>query len=330
MRIHRASRLIALLSGVGVLLALTLTAEAASPVPSKGKALFERNCAVCHGDDGNADTPVSRLLSPRPRNFTDPVEMARVTTDRMYRAIKEGRPGTAMAHWADVLSEAEIGDVIDYIHTLASYGQTAPLSAERMSLEVGRRIYAKDCASCHGASGRADTEMAKVLKPPPAVLSDPMGMVRLEDGALYMAIYRGRPGTAMGGWRDILTPAEIIDLMRYVRTLAVPLPAGMTPGELDVRVGEQIYQKYCVGCHGEQGDGKTPLGSQLHPHPRDFTSAGLMAATNDQELAHSITRGLPGSAMAPWEGVLSKQDIQRVIRYIRARFTRLAANQPAK
>ena len=113
----------------------------------------------------------------------------------------------------------------------------------------------------------------------------------------------------MGGWRDILTPAEIIDLMRYIRTLVGPLPVAMTPGEFDVRVGEQIYQKYCIGCHGEQGDGQTPLGSQLIPHPRDFTSAGLIAATKDPELAHSITRGLPGSAMAGWERVLSKQDI---------------------
>lgn len=317
------SNLIALLLGAGLWLAIPLAAGAAAPAQPKGQALFERNCSVCHGKDGRADAPVSGLLSPRPRNFTDPVEMGRVTVDRMYRAIKEGRPGTAMAPWVDVLSETEIGDVIDYIHSLGRSGQ---LSGEKLSFEIGRRIYSKDCASCHGATGRADTEIAKILKPSPADLSDPIRMARLNDGRLYMAIFRGRPGTAMGGWREILAPAEIIDLMRYVSTLAAPLPAGTTPVDVDVRVGEQVYQEYCIACHGERGNGQTPLGRQLDPHPRDFTSIAVRAPGDDERLTNSITRGRSGTAMAPWDGVLTKEDIRRVIVYIRQRFTKTAAN----
>ena len=322
MNFPRASRLLALLAGLASSLALPLAAVAAAPADSRGKALFERNCSVCHGIDGRANTPVSQLLSPRPRNFTDPVEMGRVSVERMYQAIKEGRPGTAMAPWAGVLSELEIGDIMDYIRSLGSPGQLTPAS---LSLEIGRRIFAKNCAPCHGAAGRADTEAAKVLKPPPSSLSDPIRLARLDDGRLYLTIFRGRPGTAMGGWRDILAPTEIIDLMRYVRTLAAPLPAGMTPGDLDLRVGEQIYQAYCVECHGERGNGETPLGGHLSPHPRDFTSAALMAAASDEQLAQSISRGRPGTAMAPWEGVLTRDDTRRVIAYIRQRFTTGAA-----
>jgi len=318
----RTSKLAALLLAIASLLALPLTGRAASPGEARGKALFERNCSVCHGVDGRANTPVSQLLTPPPRNFTDPVDMGRVTTDRMYRAIKEGRPGTAMAAWSTVLGEMEIGDVIDYIR---GFGASAQLAPAKLSLEIGRRIYAKDCASCHGASGRADTEAAKVLKPAPSSLSDPIRLARLDDGRLYLAIFRGRPGTAMGGWREILDPAEIIDLMRYVRTLAAPLPAGMTPAELDVRVGEQIYATYCVDCHGERGNGETPLGSHLSPHPRDFTAKALMASAGDEQLANSISRGRPGTAMAPWEGILTGDDVRRVVAYIRQRFAAGAA-----
>jgi len=310
-----------LLLGVGLVWA---TSPAAQPsrlsAHERGKALYEKNCAVCHGDDGQADTPVGRMLKPRPRNFADPIEMARLTVDRIYRAIKEGKPGTAMAAWKQVLTEIEIGDVIDHIHGLSSIRKTPALSAERLSLEVGRRIYDRECAYCHGIDGRANTEVAKVLDPPPPNFADPVVMARLDDGRIYMAIYRGRPGTAMGGRGELLAPAEIIDVMRYIRTLVQPLAAGMTPARLDVRVGEQIYRQYCIACHGERGDGRTALGQQLLPPPRDFTRTSEMASISDHDLAQTIMRGIPGSAMAPWEGVLNKEDIRRVVLFIRQSF----------
>jgi cytochrome c oxidase cbb3-type subunit III len=301
-------------------------ALAAQPAPltahERGRALYERHCAVCHGADGRGDTPVGRLLKPRPRNFTDPIEMARLTVDRIYRAIKEGRPGTAMASWKDVLTETEIGDVIDTVHGFSSAGKAAPFSAERLSLEVGRRIYERECAYCHGIDGRADTEVAKVLNPPPRNFADPVAMARVDDGRMYMAIYRGRPGTAMGGRGELLTGPEIIDVMRYVRTLVRPPAAGMTPAQLDVRVGEQIYRQHCVACHGEHGDGRTSVGAHLVPPPRDFTRTREMAAIGDAELAQAIMHGVPGTAMAPWEGVLNKEDVRRVMLFIRRSFPR--------
>jgi mono/diheme cytochrome c family protein len=296
--------------------------DASAPSPSeRGKALYEQHCAVCHGKDGHADTPVARLLNPPPRVFADPIEMGRVSVDRMYRAIKEGRPGTAMAAWAQVLTETEIGDVIDYVHGLDTPQGTEPLSAERLSFEIGRRLYERNCASCHGARGHADTEFARLLNPKPRSFADPIRVARLDDGRMYLAIFRGRPGTAMGGWGSLLSPAEIIDLMRFIRTLAEPLPAGTTPAQLDVRVGEQVYQTYCVPCHGAEGNGQTPLGQQLTPHPRDFTATQLMASRDDKQLTESVMHGVPGTAMAPWDGVLNKEDVRRVILFIRERFS---------
>lgn len=309
---------------LGLSLAWVAPLVAQAPAPSayeRGKTLYETHCAVCHGVDGRADTPVGRLLKPRPRNFGDPVEMARLTVDRTYQAIKEGRPGTAMAAWEQVLTETQIGDVLDYIHSLASpRGRVA--SAEQLSLEVGRRLYERECAVCHGVDGRADTEAAKVLHPSPSRFSDPTEMARLDDGRMYSAIKLGRPGTAMGGWGELLSPAEIIDMMRYIRTLVQPPRAGMTTAQLDVSVGEQIYYQHCMVCHGEKGNAQTPLGQSLVPHPRDFTRAREMASISDKQLAQAIALGRPGTAMAPWRGVLNSEDIRRVILFIRRTFQR--------
>ena len=320
---RKATSLLAALLGATFGCVTPLAAQPpAGSAHERGRGLYAQHCAVCHGDDGRADTPVGRLLSPRPRNFADPVEMARLTVDRIYRAIKEGKPGTAMAPWKQVLTETQIGDVIDYVHDLASAAGTTPLRGEQLSLAVGRRIYERECASCHGVEGRADTEVARVLNPPPRNFADPIAMARVDDGRMYMAIYRGRPGTAMGGRGELLAPAEVIDVMRYIRTLVRPLPGGMTPAQLDLRVGEQIYRQYCLACHGEKGDGRTSVGRHLAPPPRDFTRTAEMAVLTDGDLGQAILRGVPGSAMAPWEGVLNKDDVRRVLVFIRRTFPR--------
>lgn len=319
----RAFHLVELLVlGISLGWVAPLAAQPPSPPPhERGKTLYEARCAVCHGVDGRADTPVGRMLKPRPRNFADPVDMARLTVDRIYLAIKEGRPGTAMAAWGEVLTETEIGDVIDHVHSLAS-AQALTLPPAQLSIEVGRRIYERECAFCHGMDGRADTAAAKVLNPAPRHFSDPIEMARLDDGRMYSAIKLGRPGTAMGGRGELLSPAEIIDVMRYIRTLVQPLPAGMTQARLDAMVGEQIYRQHCVLCHGENGDGRTTLGQSLFPHPRDFTRSQEMASRSDKDLARAIARGSPGTAMAPWRGVLNSEDIRRVILFIRQSFQR--------
>ena len=290
----------------------------AQDVRTTGKSLYDRRCATCHGVSGRADTPIAKLLQTPPRNFSDPVEMARLTDDQMYQAIKEGRPGTAMPAWGPVLSALQIGDLMDHIRSL-----TAPrpptLTAEQLSVEIGRRIYKRDCAECHGTDGHSDTNAAKVLRPAPIKFADPVAMARLDDGRMYSAIKLGRPGTSMGGWGGLLNPAEIIDVMRYVRTLEEPLPAVVTKMELDVLVGEGIYRQNCVSCHGEKGDANTDLGRALVPHPRNFTKA-KQADLGPKEMAEDIAHGEPGTAMAPWNGILSPEDIRRVTLFIRRTF----------
>jgi len=252
---------------------------------SSGKQLYDHDCAFCHGVDGLADTPVGRILEPRPRRFADPVEMARVTDDQIYRAIKEGVPGTAMASWGNTLSEPEIGNVMDYIHELAvsASGTGKPISEEQLSLEVGQRIYDKECAFCHGLTGHADTDAARVLVPPPRAFADPIQMARVDDGRLYAAIKLGRPGTAMASWGSLMTPVEIIDVMRYIRSLQEPLPEGVTVESIEITVGGNIYKRYCLSCHGANGDADTTLGRVLVPRPRDFTDGEAMASLSDQQ-----------------------------------------------
>lgn len=308
-------RICLLITVLGAVLTWAVPLAADPPAPGvreRGKVLYEKHCAYCHGLDGRADTPVGRLLKPRPRNFADPVEMARVTRDRIYRAIRDGRQGTAMPAWEGVLGETQMGDMTDYIQSLVP-PLPRTLSAGELSLEIGRRIYERECAICHGTDGRADTKAAKILIPRPRNLADPIEMGRVDDGRMYAAIKLGRPGTGMAGWGELLSPVEIIDLMRYIRSLVQPLPGAMTRAKLDLAVAGKIFEQHCVTCHGEKGDGQTPLGRSLVPPARNLKLTQL----TDREMAQVIARGRAGTAMAPWGGILNSEDIRRVIFFIR-------------
>jgi mono/diheme cytochrome c family protein len=71
--------------------------------------------------------------------------------------------------------------------------------------------------------------------------------------------------------------------------------------------GKALYDKYCVQCHGEKGDGQGPAAIHLRPMPRDFTRGKFKVRTTPngalpthQDLMHIIKRGMPYSSMPSW------------------------------
>ena len=71
-RPHRAARTLfasACLVAVA-LLAVASPAGAQQGDAQAGKAVYEKKCALCHGEKGDGKEPAADLLDPRPRDFT--------------------------------------------------------------------------------------------------------------------------------------------------------------------------------------------------------------------------------------------------------------------
>jgi len=73
-------------------------------------------------------------------------------------------------------------------------------------------------------------------------------------------------------------------------------------------VGKVLYRRYCVGCHGPQGDGNGENAAWIDPKPRDFTAAVFKCRSTptgtlptDQDLFDAITRGFVTTNMPPWK-----------------------------
>jgi len=64
-------------------------------------------------------------------------------------------------------------------------------------VQVGAKIYAENCASCHGATGHGDGIAGKALDPPPIAFTDKERASQRSIFALYQAVSQGIAGTAM-------------------------------------------------------------------------------------------------------------------------------------
>jgi len=91
----------------------------------------------------------------------------------------------------------------------------------------------------------------------------------------------------------------------------------------DANAGKAVYERKCLLCHGEKGDGKGPAGELLRPAPRDFTSGvyKIRSTSNkvpaDKDVFDIITRGMPGTSMPAWS-VLSEKDRWNLLAYVKS------------
>lgn len=85
--------------------------------------------------------------------------------------------------------------------------------------------------------------------------------------------------------------------------------------------GKAIYNYYCYQCHGYNGDARTLASTYLTPPPRNFFTADAVALTN-QAMVGAVKNGRTGTAMVSFASVLSNEDIDDVVEYIRHAFMR--------
>jgi len=246
---------------IEALMALALAATPPFPLPpsplpvqdtAKGKSVYVKWCAGCHGEDGKGDGPAAAYMLPRPRDFTGAVYQIRTTangqlpTDAdLMRSIDDGLFGTAMPGWKGRLSDAERRDVLAYLKTFSAF--FADTTQRPLALafgrepgtdaRVGRQFYDSiGCRKCHGDLGRGDGPSAPTLKDDagfPIFAADLAQSWRFNGGGDVAAIYRrlrtGLDGTPMPSFSDLidqkfLTADELWHLAQYVRSLSPARP----------------------------------------------------------------------------------------------------------
>jgi mono/diheme cytochrome c family protein len=94
------------------------------------------------------------------------------------------------------------------------------------------------------------------------------------------------------------------------------------------------YRRYCVGCHGELGDGNGENAPWVDPKPRDFTlgifkcrSTPTGTLPTDEDLFDTIARGLDRSNMPIWN-TFTKQQRADLVAYVKHFSPRFVSEKP--
>ena len=208
----------AMLEGTGVTLA-TRGAEGRAPdvgapgaedeaALQSGASLFAANCAGCHGAGGRGDGPAAAALLPRPANLTT----AQLAPPRVSEVLWSGVHGSSMPSWRE-LPLRDLRDLVAYV--LALHVPEPVLAPGVTRDEDASSLFARECASCHGADGRGDGVAGRVLAPAPTNFHQK----RPDLARAEASIADGVPGSAMPRWRDRLSDADRHRLAEYIRAL---------------------------------------------------------------------------------------------------------------
>jgi cytochrome c oxidase cbb3-type subunit 2 len=211
-----------------------------------GRALFERRCAGCHGENGDGRGPHAERLRVRPTNFTLGVYKLRSTpagsipTDRdLFVTLTRGVHGTPMVPWT-ALSEEERWALVFRLEAFSvrfreerparPISVPAPPKEDRQLRERGAVLYGKLlCARCHGEEGAGNGVAARIYD---RTADRPMRArdftrgrfirgAEMED--LYLTLRTGIEGTPMAAY-DALGDDEIWAIAAYVRALVRERP----------------------------------------------------------------------------------------------------------
>src|SRR4051794_7711478 len=104
---------------IRLLAAGLVIASTTSLLAADGKALWDANCAQCHGKEGHADTKMGKTLNAK--DLTDASVQASFTDAKAAEVIKDGvkKDGkTTMKSFGDKLSADDVKALVAYVRSL--------------------------------------------------------------------------------------------------------------------------------------------------------------------------------------------------------------------
>jgi cytochrome c oxidase cbb3-type subunit 3 len=84
----------------------------------------------------------------------------------------------------------------------------------------------------------------------------------------------------------------------------------------NARTAAQLYRRYCVACHGNDGKGKTSKGR--FNHARDLTDPQWHADVSDERIFNSIRNGRDVSGtMPPFGNKMNEKEVESLVVFVR-------------
>jgi len=175
---------------------------------AQGKAAFGDNCAACHGAGGGGAKDYPNLNDDDWLWGGSLQEVEQTIRHGARFSSDKGHQGNMPAFGRDgMLKRQELSQVADYVRSLSG------LSAEKgADLAAGGKLFADNCAACHGDKGQGNKELGAPN------LSDQIWLFGSDKAAIMEGLWNGR-GSVMPAWHDRLDDTTVKALTVYVNSL---------------------------------------------------------------------------------------------------------------
>ena len=194
-------------------------------------------------------------------------------------------------------------------------------ASSHSSQDDAAELYRQYCSVCHGDKGDGRSRAGNSFAPPPRDFTG-NAVGDLTRQRMIESVRDGRPGTAMAPWGSQLSATQIESVVDYIRARF------MSASSVDA-MGARIYARTCSVCHGDRGRGAVWASTSLSSRPRDFTTDQSALELTRERMIRAASFGRADTAMPGFATQLSRTQIEAVVDYIRVRFMRHEATQPA-
>lgn len=173
-----------------------------------GRAAFADNCAPCHGAGGGGVKGYPNLNDDDWLWGGKLEDIVQTIRHGIRAADNDTRQGSMPAFGRDKMMErGDILVVADYVRSLARLQVPA-----NTDLAKGQKLFAENCASCHGDNGKGNRELGA------PDLTDQIWLYGSSKDTIVEGLMNGR-GAVMPAWNQRLDDTTIKALTVYVHTL---------------------------------------------------------------------------------------------------------------
>jgi cytochrome c oxidase cbb3-type subunit III len=176
---------------------------------AQARPAFAENCAPCHGAGGGGGRGYPNLNDDEWIWGGNLDEIAQTIRHGVRSGDADARQGAAMPAFGrdGMLKRADVDNVADYVRSLSGL-----VVDPKANLAAGKKIFADNCAVCHGEAGRGNRELGAPN------LSDAIWLYGADKPSIVDGIWNGR-GALMPAWASRLDDVTIKALAVYVHSL---------------------------------------------------------------------------------------------------------------
>jgi ubiquinol-cytochrome c reductase cytochrome c subunit len=204
-----------------------------------------------------------------------------------------------------------LGGGVDAYRPPVYYG-SPDLAPGTDALELGRHLYLRDCAFCHGSTGGGTDRAGDLVGGTngPALTDFVLRTGRMPVPA---PVDQTKPGPPR--YTEEQMAAIVAYVTREFRPRGPDIPR-VDAGRGDLAVGQQLYQEHCASCHATTGIGGAMLiqaGEEVPGRMRGITIPDF-GYSDALAVAEAVRTG-PGAMPVFGTRAISEHDLDSLVRY---------------